>query len=187
MEDEILLGYCGRLSKEKGLRYLIEAGRALVLSGLPLKVLLIGDGPGKSEIESFAQACGLKDRILFAGFREEVLDMMPSIDIFVLPSLTEGTPMALLEAMAQGIPVVASAVGEIPAIVNQNQNGILVQPGQSDDVVKAVRKIVENEALGKDLSCQAVKTISQRFGLKPWIHQIEAHYTELISSGNTVR
>jgi len=186
MEDEILLGYCGRLSKEKGLRYLIEASGALVMSGLPIKVLLIGDGPEKKEIESLAMADCLQNKVLLTGFREDVLDIMPSIDIFVLPSLTEGTPMALLEAMAQGIPVVVSAVGEIPAIVNQGQNGILVNPGQWDDIVKAVRKISEDEELRRKLSHNAAETVSRKFGLKPWIRQIEAHYTALIDSGNRV-
>jgi glycosyltransferase involved in cell wall biosynthesis len=183
-EDEILLGFCGRLSKEKGIQHLVEAGSTLLMMGLPIKILLIGDGPERPKIESLITASDLRNRCILNGFSEKVLDLLPAIDVFVLPSLTEGMPMALLEAMGQGIPVVASAVGEIPAVVRQNENGILVKPGRSEEIVSAVRRIIENRKLRERLSNKAFETISNQFGLKPWVQEIEKHYSELINQAN---
>ncbi|MGA2107525.1 MAG: glycosyltransferase [Syntrophorhabdales bacterium] len=180
-EEEILLGSCGRLSAEKGLANLVEAGSSLLAAGLPVKILLIGDGPERLKLERLAMSGNLRERCMFSGFREDVLALLPAIDVFVLPSLTEGTPMALLEAMGQGIPVVATAVGEVPAIVTNDRNGILVKPGQVAQIAGAVRRIVENGELREELSQKERETIGNHFGIEPWVHEIERHYTELIN------
>ena len=180
-EEEILLGSCGRLSAEKGLANLVEAGSSLLAAGLPVKILLIGDGPERLKLERLAMSGNLRERCMFSGFREDVLALLPAIDVFVLPSLTEGTPMALLEAMGQGIPVVAAAVGEVPAIVTNDRNGILVKPGQVAQIAGAVRRIVENGELREGLSQKERETIGNHFGIEPWVHEIERHYTEVIN------
>ncbi len=180
-EGEILLGSCGRLSAEKGLANLVEAGSSLLAAGLPVKILLIGDGPERLKLERLAMSSNLRERCMFSGFREDVLAMLPAIDVFVLPSLTEGTPMALLEAMGQGIPVVASAVGEVPTIVAHDRSGILVEPGQVAQIAGAVRRIVENAEFREGLSQKERETIDNHFGIQPWVSEIERHYTELIN------
>ncbi|MGD0660078.1 MAG: glycosyltransferase [Syntrophorhabdales bacterium] len=180
-EGEILLGSCGRLSAEKGLANLVEAGSSLLAAGLPVKILLIGDGPERLKLERLAMSSNLRERCMFSGFREDVLAMLPAIDVFVLPSFTEGTPMALLEAMGQGIPVVASSVGEVPTIVAHDRSGILVEPGQVAQIAGAVRRIVENAEFREGLSQKERETIDNHFGIQPWICEIERHYTELIN------
>jgi glycosyltransferase involved in cell wall biosynthesis len=178
-EEEILLGSCGRLSAEKGLANLVEAGSSLLAAGLPVKVLLIGDGPERLKLERLAMSGNLRERCMFSGFREDVLALLPAIDVFVLSSLTEGTPMALLEAMGQGIPVVATAVGEVPTIVAHDRSGILVEPGQVAQIAGAVRRIVENAEFCEELSRKERETIDNHFGIQPWVCEIERHYTEL--------
>lgn len=179
--SEIVLGYCGRLSEEKGLKYMIGAASSLAISGLPIKVLLIGDGPEREKIERFAESVAFEKRVIFTGFQENVPDLLPSIDIFVLSSLTEGTPMALLEAMAHGIPVVACAVGEIPEIISQGQDGLLVPPGQTEAIVQAVKRIVEDDRLRERLSISAIATVQRRFSLDQWVDDMEEQYLQLIS------
>ena len=83
--------------------------------------------------------------------------------------------------MGQGIPVVATAVGEVPAIVTNDRNGILVKPGQVAQIAGAVRRIVENGELREELSQKERETIGNHFGIEPWVHEIERHYTELIN------
>ncbi len=179
--EEILIGYVGRLSEEKGLRYLIEAVSELKKFGLEVRIVIIGEGPGRSEIERWVMERGISNSVIFAGFQRDIKKWLPSIDIFVLPSLTEGTPIALLEAMAAGLPVVASAVGGIPEVVNSGKNGILIPPANPGELVNALLTVSKNDRLRKSLSKVAKETIRKRFGVEKWITKIENTYTELLS------
>ena len=180
--DEIVLGYVGRLSEEKGLRYLVEAGYELLRSGLRLRVLIIGDGPQRTEIENFAKEVGLQKRVIFAGFKNEIEKLLASIDIFVLPSLTEGTPMALLEAMAYGIPIVATAVGGVPKVIDSGENGILVPAADPEKIAEAVLTICRDNDFRTKLSEMAKETIRSKFNINEWVRKIESVYLEVISS-----
>jgi glycosyltransferase involved in cell wall biosynthesis len=184
---DIVLGFCGRLSPEKGVTGLLEAAATLREEGFPIKVMIIGDGPERSVVENVTNAMGLKETVIMAGFREDARELMALFDVFVLPSLTEGTPMALLEAMSIGLPVVASAVGEIPALIRSGENGILISPGEADQIVYAVRSIMENSEFRDNLSTAALETIRSRFGLEKWVQKMENYYLEVINNRGTIR
>jgi glycosyltransferase involved in cell wall biosynthesis len=102
------------------------------------------------------------------------------MDVFVLPSLTEGTPMSLLEAMAFGIPVVASAVGGIPQVIVSGKNGILVSSGKSQEIADAVNTLYEDETLRKTLGEEAKRTIELKFNVDEWVKKVEAEYLKAI-------
>ena len=178
-EDEFVLGYIGRLSEEKGIRYLIESSSILNDLNIPIKVLIIGQGPQQKELEDLAREEGIESKIILTGFQNEIETWFPSIDIFVLPSLTEGTPMALLEAMAYGIPVVASAVGGIPKIINSGKNGILVSPSEPEEIARAVSSICLKKDLYNRLSKMAKQTIKSKFNINEWANRIESVYNEI--------
>jgi glycosyltransferase involved in cell wall biosynthesis len=184
-KKEIVLGYIGRLSEEKGLKYLIQAGSKLTHTGLPLKIMIIGSGPQKPEMESLVQQMSLQNKVVFSGFQKYVEKILPAMDIFVLPSLTEGTPMALLEAMACGVPVVASAVGEIPNIIDSGKNGILIPPANPEKIAEAVLTICRNNDFRTKLSETAKETIRSKFNINEWMRKIESVYLEIISSQET--
>lgn len=133
--DRLDLVSVGRLSPEKGLHHLIAA-----MPGLPATVhlTLIGDGPLRETLQSQCRALGVSDRIHFLGLREEIPGLLRSMDIFVMPSLREGMPMALLEAMAAGCTPVASAVGAIPEVLDHGRAGLLVLPGQPGQLLDAL-------------------------------------------------
>ena len=181
-EDELVLGYIGRLSIEKGCNYLIKAVRLLKKLGVPVKVLIIGDGPQKKELEDLVYELDIENLVIFVGFQPDVDRWLPTFDIFVLPSMTEGTPMSLLEAMASGIPAVASAVGGIPQVVDSGENGVLVSPGDPEEIRDAVYKLYKNENLRKSISTAALDTIRSRYNIKDWIGKIEAEYYNLINN-----
>ena len=181
-DTEILLGFSGRLSVEKGIPVLLEALAELIHEGLPVKLMIIGDGPERSNINNSVASKGLKEHVIFTGFREDAQELLPALDFFILPSLTEGTPMALLEAMSWGLPVVATAVGEIPSIISTGKNGILVAPGKADEIVHAIKKLQKNHELRKHISCAAFATIESRFGLTQWVQEVERNYLELINN-----
>jgi glycosyltransferase involved in cell wall biosynthesis len=105
---------------------------------------------------------------------------MPALDIFCLPSLTEGTPMSLLEAMACGIPVVASAVGGVPDVIQSGKNGILVSPGKPEELKEAIVHLLENKSLQKNLSQEAQITIKMNYNIEHWAKRIEEQYDILL-------
>ena len=183
-DTEILLGFSGRLSVEKGIPVLLEALAALIYEGLPVKLMIIGDGSERSNIDNLVTSKGLKERVVFTGFREDAQELLSALDFFILPSFTEGTPMALLEAMAWGLPVVATAVGEIPAIVSTGKNGILVLPGKADEIVHAIINLLKNQELKERISHAAYATIESQFGLTQWVQEVERNYWELLSNRN---
>jgi glycosyltransferase involved in cell wall biosynthesis len=119
-EETPLLGAVGRLAPVKGLPYLLEAARSVLDVRPDVRFLLLGDGPMRSELEGRARALGIAHAVQFPGFVPEPLDIVNALDVFVMPSLHEGLPMALLEAMALGKAIVASAVGGIPEVLHGN-------------------------------------------------------------------
>ncbi|MBC2714604.1 MAG: glycosyltransferase family 4 protein [Desulfobacteraceae bacterium] len=177
--DETLIGYVGRLSKEKGLKYLLTAGKELLDAGLPVKIILIGDGPLREDLKALMDNLGLQNYVIITGFKEDVTAMLPALDMFILPSLTEGTPMALLEAMSYGIPVVATLVGGIPKVINNRKNGLLVSPSNSSEIVNAVMELINDKNLWEKISQGSKNSIQERFDLKKWVRKIETFYLDL--------
>lgn len=116
-DDEMVIGTVARLSVEKGINYLIDAASIILEEYPSVKFVIIGDGPTRSGLEQQAADLGVSDRLIFAGFRRDSTRLMKAFDIFALPSLRENMPVSLLEAMACGIPVVATDVGGVREIL----------------------------------------------------------------------
>lgn len=176
---DFVLGYVGRLSVEKGLKYLLMACAALVASGVPLRALIVGEGPQRNELEEMSRQLGLGERIVFTGFKEEVAEWITCMDVFVLPSLTEGSPMALLEAMTFGAPVVATAVGGVPQIVQHGETGILVSPGKSEELESALLALFRDPAQRQALARNSLELARTRYSVERWIGHIESEYQNL--------
>lgn len=181
--DEILVGYVGRLSDEKGVQYLIEAGMLLIEAGMSCKILIIGDGPQREELKHTVKQKGLERAIIFTGFQTDVEKWMPCLDIFVLPSLTEGTPMALLEAMLFGIPVVASDVGGIPKVIRNGENGILVDSADPKALAQKIKKLIGIPDLRVKIGRSGSDLIKKEYDVIEWCRKIEKCYCDLIIHG----
>jgi len=178
-EEEFLVGYVGRLSYEKGLKYLIEAASTLNELGIPIKVLIIGKGPQKDELRSLVKDKGIEHKFLFVGFQSDIEDWMPALDVFILPSLTEGTPMALLEAMSFGVPVIASRVGDVPKIIVNGENGLLVEARDSKGLAQAIKKLFHDYFLRKRMAENAEILITEKYNVHNWCRKIEKLYMTL--------
>jgi glycosyltransferase involved in cell wall biosynthesis len=179
-KNMFVIGYVGRLSEEKGVNYLIEAASILKQLAATFKIIILGDGPKKIELEYLTKSKGLDNEIIFAGFQDDIDKWLTAIDVFVLPSLTEGTPMALLEAMSMGIPVIASAVGGVPGIVKNRVNGFLIDPGDYSGLCDKITLLKNNPALREKMASEAVKTIKERFDVNAWCGKIESEYESLL-------
>lgn len=128
-----------RLSPEKNLAMLVDAFDALAKEDPGVVLLLAGDGPGRAALEAQVERAGLSRRVHLIGARSDMPRVYAAIDCLVLPSLTEGMPLVVLEAMAHAIPVIASAVGEVPRLLSGSGHGRLVPPGDAPQLLAAMR------------------------------------------------
>jgi glycosyltransferase involved in cell wall biosynthesis len=179
-EQDFVIGFVGRLSQEKGIEHLIHAAALLTNANVPVKLLLVGEGPQRNSLETLSVEKGVKDRVQFAGFQSDAESWLDCFDVFALPSLTEGTPMALLEAMSCGVPVVASAVGGVPYVIESGKNGILVSPGKTQDIKDAMHLLYKNKDLRNSLSKEAQRTIKMKYDVEDWINKIETEYLKVL-------
>ncbi|MCB2141172.1 glycosyltransferase [bacterium] len=175
-----VLGYTGRLSEEKGLRFLFEAVGQLVEKDSELTVFLVGDGSQRNFLEVMAKDLHLQDHVVFAGFQKDVTRFLPAFDVFVLPSLTEGTPMAMLEAMSFGVPVVATKVGGIPKVITHGITGVLISPSNVSEIVSSIISLKKDEEYRDSLSLGARELIEKHYSLDAQVEKVEALYRSLL-------
>lgn len=163
----------GRLVWAKGYSQLVDAFSSLSARYPNLYCLLVGDGELRAELESRIADRGLQEKIRLLGFREpdEVLSIVKSSDIFLMPSLSEGTPVALLEAAALGRPVLASRVGGIPELVSDGEEALLVPPGDHAAVAAGLVRLCDNPDFARNLGQQAQRRVSRQFSVSS---QVEA-------------
>jgi glycosyltransferase involved in cell wall biosynthesis len=163
-----LLIYVGRLSAEKGLPYLFRAIRSVILHFPNTKLLVIGEGHYRNMLENIVEKLNLKTHVSFLGFKNkyEIVEYLSISDIFVLPSLTEYTPNAILEAMACGVPVIATSVGGIPYIIKDDLTGKLVSPKSQSELAQAILLLLKNEAKRKELADEALREIRRKYAVE---------------------
>lgn len=180
--QELVLGYVGRLSSEKGISYLIEAIALPECRALPVKLLVIGEGPQRAALETLAKSLDVADRVVFTGFQNNIDEWLTALDILVLPSLTEGSPMVLLEAMYRGLPCIASAVGGIPGIIKSGVDGILVAPGEPGEICAAVCSLSADAEKRSSLSGNAKQKIALEYNITDWSAKITGEYSDILQT-----
>jgi len=178
-DEDCVIGYVGRLSEEKGVRYLVEAGSIMKGKVKNFRIVMIGDGLQRKELECLVKQYKLENEIIFMGFQSDIENWIPALDIFVLPSLTEGTPMAILEAMSLGLPVVATRVGGVPEIVDNGINGFLINPANSTTLAEKLSELLHNPRLRKIMGEAALKMIKKKHNIRDWCSEIEMQYNLL--------
>jgi glycosyltransferase involved in cell wall biosynthesis len=159
-----VIGTVGNLHPAKGHRTLVEALPALVAKLPRARIVLVGQGAEGAILERRALELGVSDHISFLGQRLDVPSLLRQFDLFVFPSLSEGMPNALLEAMAAGLPVVASGVGGILEVVSHGENGLLVPPACPDSLTEAIVRLWSDPDQRRRLGLAARRSVAQRFG-----------------------
>lgn len=152
-----------RLAPEKNIHVLLRAVAALRAEFPQLGVVVAGDGQLRGELEALASSLGIRDAVEFAGFVRDVPRLYERCDVFVLASQTEGMPMSLLEAMALGLPIVASRVGGIPFMVQDGVEGLLVEPGDSHQLAQALHRVLSEERTRNRLGEAAHRKFKREF------------------------
>ena len=175
-----LLGSIGRLHRQKGLPDLLVA-LAQVQGRVPgVRLLLIGEGELRGELESQASALGLSETMVFAGARTDVPAIMAALDVLVLPSLWEGLPNIVLEAMAAGLPVVATNVGGTPEVVVEGVTGLLVPPGDPDALAQSIARLLCDPDLRCQMGQAARERVVNHFSVERTVEQTSRLYEHLL-------
>jgi glycosyltransferase involved in cell wall biosynthesis len=186
-DDVCVIGSVGRLTPVKGFPHLLQAIKILTDEGLPVKHWLAGEGILKDELHKLTNELGIAGQVEILGHREDTYELMQAMDLFVLPSLHEGIPMALLEAMATPLPVIASRVGGIPEVIEDGISGLLVEPADPISLARACRRLMKDADLSKRLGRAARERIEQRFSSSTMAAKVADVYRQLVgkTSGRT--
>ena len=167
--SKITIGTIAEFTKNKGLDYLLDAMSILKLPNLQL--MMVGDGEDKEKIESRIANENLNDNVKTCGFVPHAAKYIKAFDIFVLPSLKEGLPYTILEAINAGVPVVASSVGGIPDLIEHGKNGYLTTPKSSASLAENLNKLISDEKLRKQFSRESKKRALKKFSFSSMLEK----------------
>lgn len=177
-DQENIILFVGRLCYVKGVEYLIRAMNIIVnKKNKKVKLIIIGDGEERQNLEKLTKELNLGNNVIFLGKipNEKIAEFMASSDVFVLPSLSEGFPSVILEAMACGLPIVATNVGGIPYVVNEEENGFLVMPKDSEQIAEKILFLLENKNISEEIS-KKNKEMIKKYDLNNIIQELEKVY-----------
>ncbi len=179
--EKVLLLFLARFTWQKQPMALLEAFKKAVRQHPNLHLLMVGDGEEKEKAKMFIRSENLSDKITLVTFRQDVPDILHSADIYVLPSLWEGLPIGLLEAMAMGKAIIASDVDGTREVIENRVSGLLVDTGSLvPQVTEAIIRLAGNRQLREELGQGAVNAVKTRFEVKKMTRDIEAIYRRLI-------
>lgn len=163
-ERAVLIGTVGRLVAIKGQGVLLEAIREMRVSDHDVTLIFVGDGPLRGQLELEVKRLNLEKSVVFAGHQEPSYDFTNMMDIFVLPSLHEGIPMVLLEALALRRPVIATRVGGIPEVVSHGISGLLVNPADADELSSSIRALIKDSNKAAAFGEAGRRKVEREFG-----------------------
>jgi glycosyltransferase involved in cell wall biosynthesis len=182
-QDASVVGAVGRLTAVKGHRYLIEAAARIIGRRKNTFFVFLGDGELLSELQTLASDLGILANLRFPGWRSDVSAVMSTFDVFALPSINEGMGKVLVEAMAMGIPIVASDVGGVPDLVSHGTNGFLVPVANADGLADAIERLLRDGRLREQMGRQG-REIAPAFGADSMVRKIEHLYDSLLEEKN---
>jgi glycosyltransferase involved in cell wall biosynthesis len=181
-ESQEVLVNIGRQDYQKGQRYLLEAMSMLVSTRPRLVLLMAGrTGDVSGELERLRDRLGLKERVHFLGHREDVPEILASADLFVFPSFYEGLPGAVIEAMALGLPIVASDIDPVRETVEEGRNALLVKPASPDELASAIERLLEDRPTAQAFGRRSRAIFDERFTLEQSIPPLLEFYRRVVS------
>lgn len=183
--EDFVVGTVGRLERQKGQRYLIEALGELLAAVPRAKAVIVGKGSLDGELAALARRLGLEDRVRFLGERTDVFEVLTGFDVFAFPSLFEGLGVVLLEAMAVGVPVVATRIPGVVDVIEHGQSGLLVPPSDARALAGAIVDLARNPALRRSLVDTGRDRVARHFSLAASARMYAALYQEILAHRRT--
>lgn len=185
-DEAPVIGAVGRLEHVKGFHLLLDALAALPDNlgpswSHPARLIIVGDGSERDALERQAAELGLAERVHFAGYRPDAYRAPGGFDVMVMPSLHEALPLACVEAMAAGCPVIASSVGGLPELVRDGETGLLVPAGDASAIEEALRTVLGDMELAHRMGANARRRFLQEFRVERMVEQTRAVYSEVVA------
>jgi glycosyltransferase involved in cell wall biosynthesis len=178
-EDALIVGTAVRFYPQKGLRYLIQAIPKILESHPKTIFLLVGDGVERQMLEGIAKSSGIEENVVFTGFRQDIPNLIGAMDIYVLPSLWEGLPLALIEALLARKAVVATSVGGNTEVIEDGHTGFLIPPQQPDLIAQRIISLLDSNKLRDEFAENGFLYAKKHFSLKTMIEQYETLYSRI--------
>ncbi|MDA8210272.1 MAG: glycosyltransferase [Clostridia bacterium] len=179
--DVPVLGMIARFHPVKGHRFFLEAAKTISRVRPDCRFLLVGSGQYRSEVEAMVKQLGLREQVIFTGYREDIVDVLHSLDILVISSLSEGFGLTAIEAMAMKAPVVATRVGGLPEIIKDGNNGILVPPADGQAIAQAVLDLLADPEDSRAMAARAFEHVRENFSVEIMAKNTEQLYCSLMS------
>lgn len=181
-DNQYVIGHVGRFAEAKGHTYLVQAAKIVTKDMPDVIFVLIGDGPLRGLIEHQIEAADLRDHFVLLGRREDVHDLLLGFDQFVMPSLREGLGIALIEALSSGIPSIATTIGGIPEVL-ENNCGLLIPPADHLALAASIKTLHDQPDLAKKYALAGAEQVIKKFSLSTILPQYIKLYEEVISHG----
>lgn len=169
----IIIGTIANLYPAKGLGYLIEAAKMIRNRFISVKFIVIGEGMERLKLKELIKKHNLEDSFFLVGAVSHAYKYLKAFDIFALPSLKEGFPWTILEAMAAEVPIVATKVGAIPEIIEDRKTAFLVEPGNAKELSRTILELLEDYSLRTEIAENAKKVVEANFSLEKMVNEIE--------------
>lgn len=174
-----VIGMVAQIKPIKGHIYLIKAAHRLTEWLPDLRLLIIGDGNERADLEKLVSALGISENVIFVGYTSEVTRLLSALDVSVLSSLSEGISNSVLESMAVGVPVVATAVGGNIELITPERTGLLVPPADAEALAAAILRLLTDRALHERLAHNAHRMVMERFANERMVENFQRLYSEL--------
>jgi len=171
------------LERIKGCELFIRAAARLAGDDPTMRFTIAGTGSRESAIRRLANALGVADRVEFLGYVESVPPVLAGLDVLVVPSLSEASSLIAMEALALGVPVIASDVGGLPEVVTHGENGLLVPPGDVEAIASAVTRVVSDREWARALGDAGARRVEERFTVEQMVRGYLGLYRGLVSGG----
>jgi len=179
--DHRLVGIVSYLRAYKGHRYFVEAAGQVLSRVKNVTFVIVGEGPEEHNLRTQIAELGLTDRVLLLGFREDQMDALRSLDVFVLPSVEADTiPQALMQALAVGLPVISTSFGSIPDVVKHGETGLLAVPRDSTSLAEQIFAMLQDDALRKQLGINGRRLIESHYSLERMLERLEVVYRRVL-------
>lgn len=181
--ETVLVANIGRLSPEKGPAEFVQAAKIVLQQFATIRFLLIGVGPERAKLEQLVNESGSADKFVFCGYRADMPEIYPSLDLIVQSSFTEGMPNVILEAATMEVPVIATRVGGTSEIIEHGVSGILVQPGETEELAAAMLNFLRDRRKHLDMARTASQTVRLRFSYESRTETLRSIYDSLVKRG----
>ena len=179
--ERLVIGALGRLANEKGFDHLINALVEVVDAGIDAQLVIAGEGPDETELRRLAAVSKYPERVAFVGFCRDTRGFLESLDLFVLSSLREGLPNVVLEAMAVGVPVVATDVGGVSRVVRDGENGLLVPSGSLAAIRDGILRLAERPPTRAAFAAAGLKTINESWSFRRRMQRVDQIYHDVMN------